>query len=179
MSGHEMADQTGFCIPYKVKETPGKGRGVFAEAAARKGDVLWRFVAGRYSVYDEQTFLAVIEGMSVADIIYELTHAFGVRDFPGFLIRIHDDGVLINHARDANTASQSVIAGAPPPTASTLSIPSVTKALLDDRYALVALRDIVEGEELTNNYEIEAIDPPFYQALCERYGVDDDYLDAD
>ncbi len=56
------------------------------------------------------------------------------------------------------------------------TIQDVAKALLGDRYALIALRDIAAGEELTNNYEIEAADPPFYLMLCDQYGVDEDYL---
>jgi hypothetical protein len=55
----------------------------------------------------------------------------------------------------------------------------VTNALLGDRYALIALRDIAAGEELTNNYEIEVADPPFYLTLCDQYGVDENYLEAE
>ena len=174
-----MTKQIGFCIPYTVRETPDKGRGVFAETPVRQADILWRFVAGQYSVYDEEAFLAVLKDMSEADIVYELSHAFGMRDFPGLLVRIHDDGVLINHADDANTATKSTLSKEQPQSPAALSIPAVTKALLGDGYALVALRDIAAGEELTNNYEIEVADPPFYLALCDQYGVDDDYLNME
>lgn len=174
-----MIIQSGFRVPYTVKETPDKGRGVFAEAPLNKGDILWRFVPGQYAVYDERTFLAAIKGMSKADIAYELTHAFGMKEFPDYLIRISDDGVLINHADDANTATQSTLSDEQPVLAVAQTIQDVTKALLGDRYALIALRDIAAGEELTNNYEIEVADPPFYLTLCDQYGVDEDYLEAE
>jgi SET domain-containing protein len=43
---HDLIMQSGFRVPYTVKETPDKGRGVFAEAPVNKGDILWRFVPG-------------------------------------------------------------------------------------------------------------------------------------
>jgi hypothetical protein len=146
--------QQGFCFPHEVRETQDKGLGVFACAAIRKGSIVWRHVPGRYTVYDEPTFRAAIKDMTHADIVHELTHVFGLREFPGCLIRVHDDGVLINHSDKANLATNNSA----------------------DRYALVATRDIAEGEELTNDYAGDVVDPPFYDALCEAYGVDEDYL---
>jgi hypothetical protein len=53
----------------------------------------------------------------------------------------------------------------------------VTKALLDDRYALVATRDIERGEGYTNNYIADCAEPPYFDILVEQYGVSEDYLD--
>ncbi len=39
-------DNTGFCVPYTVRTTPDKGRGVFADAPIREGTILWRHVRG-------------------------------------------------------------------------------------------------------------------------------------
>ncbi len=169
---------TGFCVPFAVKKTPSKGLGVFVTAPVERGATVWRFVPGQYKVYDETSFCAAIEGRSDTDIVYELNHAFGFSDFPDHVIRIHDGGELINHASDANVATKcTLMRPAPPAAAGALSVQDVTGALLDDRYAQVALRDIASGEELTNNYGNEIGDPPFYLALCERYDVNDDYLD--
>jgi SET domain-containing protein len=169
--------QQGFCFPHEVRETQDKGLGVFACAAIRKGSIVWRHVPGRYTVYDEPTFRAAIKDMTHADIVHELTHVFGLREFPGCLIRVHDDGVLINHSDKANLATNNSapIALSLDP-ASSRYLHEVTEALRDDRYALVATRDIAEGEELTNDYAGDVVDPPFYDALCEAYGVDEDYL---
>ena len=38
--------------------------------------------------------------MPPADVVYELTHVFGLEDFPSCLILALDDGVLINHSRN-------------------------------------------------------------------------------
>jgi hypothetical protein len=43
---------------------------------------------------------------------------------------------------------------------------------------LVATRDIEIGEEFTNDYAAEVVDPPFYDILYEHYGVSEGYLDG-
>ena len=108
-----------------------------------------------------------------------VTHVFGLKELPGCLIRIFDDGVLINHSSNANLATNNAAAiEAPIDVTSIHYIQNVTKALLDVRYALVAIRDIDIGEEFTNNYVAEVLDPPFYHILCEQYGVKEDYLNG-
>lgn len=169
---------SGFRFRYSVEQTAHKGLGVFAREAIRKGSVVWHYIPGHYVVYDEAAFRARIESMVPADIVYELTHVHGVADFPGCLIRVFDDGVLINHAGNANLVTNNAT-----PADSTLDTNSpryleqVTEALLDDRFALVATRDIEPGEEFTNDYVAEAAEPAFYDELYARYGVHEDYLD--
>jgi hypothetical protein len=169
---------SGFRFRYSVEQTAHKGLGVFAREAIRKGSIVWHYVPGLYVVYDEASFRAKVESMALADIRYELTHVHGVADFPGCLIRVFDDGVLINHAGSPNLVTNN--AG---PATSSLDIASdryleqVTEALLDDRFALVATRDIEPGEEFTNDYVAEAAEPAFYDELYARHGVHEDYLD--
>lgn len=170
-------NNSGFCFPYAVRKTTEKGLGVFAAETIRRGSIVWRHVPGQYIVHDEQTFKAAIEQMLHADIVYELTHVFGLRDFPGCLVRVFDDGVLINHSDDANLATNNAAAiGTSLDVTSINYIRNVTEALLDVRYALVATRDIEIGEEFTNDYVTDTSDPPFYDILCEHHGVSEDYL---
>ncbi len=171
--------KNGFCFPYVVKKTTDKGLGVFAGETIKQGSIVWRHVSGQYIVYDEQTFKAAIEKMAHAEVVYELTHVFGLKELPGCLIRIYDDGVLINHSSNANLATNNTAAiGTSLDMTSIHYIQNVTKALLDVRYALVATRDIEIGEEFTNDYAAEVVDPPFYDILCEHYGVSEGYLDG-
>jgi SET domain-containing protein len=87
--------------------------------------------------------------------------------------------VLINHSSNANLATNNTAAiGTSIDVTSIHYIQNVTKALLDVRYALVATRDIEIGEEFTNDYAAEVVDPPFYHILCEHYGVSENYLDG-
>lgn len=170
----------GFCVAYQVKDAGDKGRGVFAGEAIPRGTVVWRHVPGQYTVYDEQAFMTAIEGMSRDEVVYELTHAFGLGDLPGCLIRIFDEGALINHADEANLATNLGAALAPSlDPSSARYLQDAIDALLGDRYALIATRDIKAGEEFTNDYSAEVDDPPFFEDLCERYGVTEDYLDDD
>jgi hypothetical protein len=169
---------TGFRFPYRVRTTPDKGRGIFAAVAIPRGSVVWRHVAGLYSVYDESGFRAMIATLPDDRIVSELTYVFGLADLPGCLVRVRDDGILINHADDANlkTNRDVPLRAVLDPTASDY-LQAATAALLEDRFALIATCDIAPGEELTNNYLTEADDPPFYAELCRTYGVDESYLD--
>ena len=173
-----MADKkNGFHVPYMIERTDDKGLGVFAGKAIKQGSVVWHHVPGQYVVYDEQTFRAVIAEMSQAEVVYELTHVFGLKEFPGCLIRILDDGVLINHSSNANLATNNAVADhIPSDVTSPLCLRNVTEALLDDRYALVVTRDIEKGEELTIDYAADVVDPPYYDVLFEQYGITEDFL---
>ncbi len=175
-----VADQkNGFCFRYVVKKTTDKGLGVFAGETIKQGSIVWRHVPGQYIVYDEQTFRAAIEKMMHAEVVYELTHVFGLKELPGCLIRIYDDGVLINHSSHANLATNNTAAiGTSLDVTSIYYIRNATEALLDVRYALVATRDIEKGEEFTIDYAADVVDPPFYDTLYEHYGVSEDYLDS-
>ncbi len=175
-----MADKkNGFFFPYVVRKTTDRGLGVFAGETIKQGSIVWRHVPGQYIVYDERAFKAAIEKLVHAEAVYELTHVFGLKELPGCLIRIYDDGALINHSSNANLATNNAAEiRAPLEVTSIHYIQKVTKALLDVRYALVATRDIEIGEEFTNDYSAEVDDPPFYHNLCELFGVSEDYLDG-
>lgn len=168
----------GFCFLYEVKEAPGKGLGVFSKQAIKKGSIVWRHVSGQYCVYNEQTFKALLANMTHEEASYELKHVFGLADFPDCLVRVFDAGVLFNHDSDRNLITNNQTA-----LKSTLDsesahyIQNVTDALLNERYAMIATRDIEVGEEFTNDYEEEVDDPPFFDILYKQYGIEDPYLD--
>lgn len=168
---------SGFCVPYAVRETPDKGQGVFATAAIAKGTIVWRHIAAQLSVYDEHSFTQMLAGLSHDDAVYELTHMFGLADWPDVVIRVHDAGALINHDPCPNLITRTHLLGPPPPAMATLTDPEeIAAALLDDRYALVATRDIAAGEEFSKDYDAEVADPPFFEAAYQSYGIEDDYL---
>ena len=172
--------KSGFCVAYEVKNTADRGLGVFACEPIKRGSIVWRHVPGQLVVHDQQSFTAAIAVMTHDEIIYELTHSFGLADLPGCVIRILDEEALINHSDDANVATNN--SGAletPLDVASADYLQDVTEVLMSDRYALIATRDIENGEEFTNNYGAEVSDPPFFRTLYEQYEIEDDYLDND
>lgn len=152
--------------------------GVFADEAIKKGSIVWRHVPGQYAVYDERAFKAHISDMSHAETVYELTHAFGLPDFPNCVIRVLDAGVLFNHSSNYNLTTNNT-----PENKRSLDdtspqyIERVKQALLSDRYAMIAVRDIQAGEEFTNNYALEIVDPPFFEEIYDLYDIDDSYID--
>ncbi|MEM7123234.1 MAG: SET domain-containing protein-lysine N-methyltransferase [Pseudomonadota bacterium] len=170
--------ETGFRFSYSVQKTEDKGLGVFAGEPIKKGSVVWRHSPGVFVVYDEPSFLAKVEGMASADVIYELTHVHAFEEFPGCLIRALDDGILINHSSQPNLATnKSGPARVSLDVRSPRYLDEVAAALHDDRYSLVATRDIETGEELANDYAADDDGPAFYDVLYEQYDIRDDYLD--
>ncbi len=169
--------ENGFRFLYSVEKTEDKGLGVFAREDIKKGSIVWRHVPGLYVVYDEHSFKALIAKMSRSDVVYQLEHVFGLKDFPGCLIRVLDDGELMNHSSDTNlVTNNSAPASESFDVNSRRYLHKVTEALLADRYALIATRDIGKGEEFTNDYVADTLEPPFFDVLVEQYGVDEDYL---
>ena len=164
--------ENGFCIPYTVRDTLDKGRGIFADAAIRKGTILWRFVRGQYVVYDERSLMEYLATLSRSDVIYELEHMFGAPEFPGYIIRVLDDGVLINHSRQPNVVVNSDSGGDEIPyNTSAKSVHDVEEALLNDRFALIAARDVKVGDELTHDYDVGVEDPPYFDDLWKQYNL--------
>ncbi len=174
-----MTQPNGFCVPYSVRDTPDKGRGVFAESDIAKGTIVWRHIPGQFGVYDEAAFKNLLNGMTETQVVYELTHVFGLADWPHVVIRVQDDGALMNHDARPTLITNMHLLGPPPPdmaTGAKAAVEHISEALLGDRYALIATRDIAAGEEFTNDYEAEVYDPPFFAALWDQYGPEEDYL---
>ena len=168
----------GFHYTYSVRETPDKGFGVFSNEEIKKGSIVWRHVPGQYEVYDEPAFKTLISNMSHDETVYELTHCFGLIDFPNCVIRVLDAGVLFNHSNNHNlTANNTSQNEAPLDHTSPQYIERVKKALLSDRFAMIAVRDIQVGEEFTNNYALEVGDPPFFEEIYDQYDIDESYVD--
>ena len=162
------------CISYTIREIPDKGRGVFATEAIPSGSIVWRHVAGQYSVYDEGSLISHLSSVSDGEAMYVLEHIYCMHEFPKYMIRVLDDGALINHS-DHPTLGTHTKPAKDKDFAAT-SPEAVSAALLRDYFSLVAIRDIEEGEELTLDYNDDTDDPAYYHDLCEKYGVSWDWL---
>jgi SET domain-containing protein len=154
-----------------------RGGGVFADAAIRKGTILWRHVRGQYAVYDECSLMELFNTMSRAEVVYQLEHMFGVPEFPGYVIRVFDDGVLINHSRQPNVAMNSGSGkNEIPYDTSPQNSQDVEDGLLNKRFTLFASKDLKAGDELTMDYNIGIEEPPYYEALYEEYDISEPWL---
>ncbi len=84
--------------------------------------------------------------------------------------------MLVNHSSNPNIATRNSTAIVPSPDATSPQyLTDVTVALLDDRYADLATRDIKECEEFTMDYDVDVVDPPFYDVLYEEFGINEDF----
>ena len=167
-------DETGLCIPYTIRVVPKKGRGVFADAAIRKGTTVWRHVPGQYAVYDERSLKKLLAESLHSEAVYVLTHIHSVAEFPGYMIRVFDDGELINHSAQPTAVINTGSGAYEAP--SVTSTQDVVDALLDDHFTLIAARDLKVGDELTLDYNSDPEDPAYYDTLCEQYGVSWEWL---
>jgi len=170
----KTSDSLGLCIPYTVRVTPDKGRGLFADSAIRKGTTVWRHVPGQYAVYDERSLKALLSNMPDSEAVYVLEHIYCMPEFPEYMIRVFDDGELTNHS-DQPTLLTQTRHGYDEVSAAT-STKDVSSALLGYHFTLVAASDIEEGEELTMDYNDEPENPQYYDTLCEQYGITCDWL---
>ncbi len=173
-------ENTGFCIPHTVRDTPDKGRGVFADEVVSKGTIIYRNLREQFKVYDEGSLKQFLSPLSHRDVSYELTHIFGLPEFPEFVIRFYDAGVLINHSSEPNIAMNlSSDENTIPYNTSPQTVTGVEDALLNIRFGLIAIKDLNVGDELTMNYKDFVEDPSYYDDLCDQYGVSESYLNWD
>ena len=162
------------CIPNSVRQTPDKGRGVFAEADVPAGTRIWHHVPGQYEVFDQAVLETRLAAGSRDEAVYLLTHIISMDEFPGFMINVLDEGGLINHSDEPNVIRKCLAdqyAGKP-----ANSVSEVAAALSNSHFDLVAGRDIAAGEELLMDYNDEPDDPDYYETACEKYQVDWEWL---
>lgn len=166
------SDKTGFCVPYTVRDTPDKGKGIFADVSIPRGTIIWRFVRGQYEVYDERSFKELLANMSPREAAYELEHDLCTPEYPDYVVRFHDDGALINHSFEPNVAVNTGPGeNGIPYDASAQNAQEVANALLSDRFSLIAIRDVNAGDELTHDYNVGVANPAFFDALYEQYNL--------
>ena len=165
---------TGMCVPYSIRETPDKGRGIFADAKIHKGSTVWRHVAGQYTVHDERSLKELLAKSSHSEAVYELTHVFCVAEFPGYMIRVFDDGELMNHSAQPTVVRNATYKDLEAP--SIASAQDVLDALMDSHFSLIAARDLEVGDELVLDYNTDPQDPIYYEILCKQYGVSWEWL---
>ena len=90
------------------------------------------------------------------------------------MIRISDEGALLNHSAQPNVKRKC---SADDYQNSTIdSALYISKALIDSHFSLVAACDLAVGDELLMDYNAEPDDPEYYEDACRRYGVTWEWL---
>lgn len=166
--------KNGLCVPYSVQTTKEKGRGIYCKNYIAKGTTVWRHIKGQFAVYDEHSLKTMLKYLSDYEVKYVLTHIHCMPEFPDYMVWVFDDGELLNHSNQANLEIRTDADFHDCPKAG--SITEVWSILEKDFVTLIAARDIKAGEELTLNYNDDPDGPPYYDALCEQYGISWDWL---
>ena len=165
---------SGMCIRCSVRPTPGKGLGVFAEEAVTEGSTIWQHVAGQYEVLDEHALTKQLSEVSREEAADLLEHIISMEEFPGYMVRVFDEGALINHDERPNVTR--IHNAGEDQRATGDSVTEITAALQHTRFDLVAACDIAVGDELLMDYNDEPDDPEYFEDACRRYGVTWDWL---
>lgn len=141
---------SGFHYKYVVQLAPGKGKAVFTTEPIKARSKVWS--PTYVKTYDEKEFEKRIEGLSETKIKYLLNHVYGKNNK---LIECLGDGEYVNHSKTNNNICDGM--GLDPP--------------IDDNHeCCYAMRDILAGEELVDNYSYYD-NPQWYLDLCKKYDV--------
>lgn len=147
-------------VPYEVRESPGKGKGLFATAFIKKGTLVWKHYEEHNVRYDASAasakkYRAVLKeleeskGRDAAVAYVEHTYRW---PNDGIVVYEFDDGRYTNHSEDENFG--------------------VNRQLDPRGDNCYALRDIQAGDELVQNYENGGYlgGPPWFEQVCREYG---------
>lgn len=153
-SGDLPRPARGFCVKAQLRKTPDKGIGVFAAEFIPAGTITSKVSkASRY--FDESQARAYLASLpSVKEKRYWVAHVYQVKE------KIAEDPLDLNMINHSNAPTTRLF---------------ITD--YNDGYSH-ALRDIEEGDELTEDYRSYP-EVPFLDRLMEEYGVTEDFLKDD
>lgn len=137
-----------------VKPSEIAGLGLFADQEIKKGDIIWKYTPETCSLLTQEQFQVLLGSFHKTEkdlIKYYLTYSYYQKSLNGAVLCL-DNSRFVNHSDTPNMAGASHLA------------PNIAW-----QYSL-ALRDIKEGEELTENYaSYDSAD--WLDNLCQAYEV--------
>ena len=138
---------TGFRVKAELRMTPDKGIGVFAAEFIPANTRIDDYQTTYYNKEEAIAYLASLSNDEERK--WWLEHAYGDK---GKIAIEYDDSDMINHSNNPTIAENP-----------------------NDGHDYTT-RDVYEGEELTEDYRTYDY-VPFYEDLCDKYGVTDWYID--
>jgi hypothetical protein len=143
----------GFLVKVVLEKSEGRGLGVFADQFIPANTKIAE-ISGESKYFNEEEALAYLESLpSDEERVYWLIHVYGFKD----KIALDPyDLLMFNHSFSPNM---------------TMVVNDYNDAYLN------ALRDILKGEELTEDYNSYP-DLPFLDQLLGQYGIVEDYCSA-
>ena len=141
--------RSGFRVNVELRMTPDKGIGVFAAEFIPANTRVDDYKATYYNKEEAIAYLASLS--SDKERIWWLEHAYGDN---GKIAIEYDDSDMVNHSNNPTIGENP-----------------------DDGHDYTT-RDVYEGEELTEDYRTYDY-VPFFEELCDKYGVTDWFIDND
>jgi SET domain-containing protein len=115
-----------FCIKAELKPSPLHGMGVFSKEFIRKGDIVWKFEVGMDVKIHSDKIKTLTDGQK-----YHIMKFFWKSG--DYFYSSCDISNYVNHSNNPNTAIKNI-------------------GEEDEKIVMEALKDIQEGEELTQDY---------------------------
>jgi SET domain-containing protein len=168
-------------VPYDVKPST-YGSGVFAAADIAAGQLIWRFDAANVVLMLESEARDHVAEAGPEELRRLLEYSYWSSDTPSRLVDLSsDDGRFFNHASSAtcrNVALGSAMGMMDCSENRPGEVPGspVFIELEFDSQSTYATRDIVEGEELLDNYNEYGSEPQWYVDILAKNGVDTSYM---
>lgn len=141
---------SGMQIKYEVRESPGKGLGLFAKQFIKKGDLIWTYREGEnVTIFRKpESFVEFLDTLPDVESRIEILDKTYPCEISGSVILVHDDNRFTNHSDMANTVSGAKFS--------------------------VAARDILPGEEIFDDYR-SYHNSDWYIQLHNELGLDVNY----
>ena len=142
----------GFHIEYEIKDSVGKGRGIFSKQFIPVNTLIWKYSPGHNvrQFKNESEVRLHLSTLSFDEQQFWMSHVYMDG---GFVNEILDDGKMWNHSEAPNTGS----------------------GYLGDSMNTYAIRDIQIGEELLDDYGAYEY-PQWFVVLCEQYNHSLDFF---
>lgn len=137
-----------------VKSSAIAGVGLFADQDIKKGDIIWKYTPETCNVFTQEQFQVLLNSFHKTEkelIKFLLTYAYPQKVLNGIVLCL-DNGRFVNHSEEPSLAG-----------------PSDLPREISWQYS-VALRDIKQGEELTENYNTYDTSD-WLDDLCRKYDV--------
>ena len=147
-----------FQVKYSVQNIPNKGKGIVAEQNISKGTIVWKPIKSCIKILDSKELESRLTGLSSVSAKKLLSYLY-IWNIDGkpHIIELLDDSKFTNHSSKNNMSAFD------------------SKGNMSE--FSYATRDILKGEELTDDYseygkKSSDINSYTYYKLCDKYGVE-------
>lgn len=151
-------------IDYIINNSPGKGKGIFTNQNIPQYSLVWDFNMANINIYNEISAKRLINKLQEDNTSLKNLLNFAYFSNDNIFVDIReDDGKFFNHSNNPNVALGKVLLEQ--------NIPGNYHML-----STYAIKDIIYGEELCDNYNTYYNEPEWYKNIIEQNGLDFSFM---